>query len=74
MLCSGLPGPGRITGSLRRNSSNTDGASCIASDPKRAFLVQQQISELGPADAHSVQFTWQRTDDFENLSGREQLL
>jgi hypothetical protein len=24
------------------------------SDPKRAFLVQQQISELGPADAHRV--------------------
>src|SRR5262249_4592462 len=24
------------------------------SDPKRAFLVQQQISELGPEDAHRV--------------------
>ena len=40
------------------------------SDPKRAFLVQQQISELGPEDAHRVfqqrlkyrlQFTGRRT-------------
>src|SRR6516162_7409251 len=53
------------------------------SDPKRAFLVQQQISELGPEDAHRVfqqrlkyrlQFTGRRSDDFENLSAREQLL
>src|SRR5262249_20878683 len=44
------------------------------SDPKRAFLVQQQISELGPEDAHRVfqqrlkyrlQFTGRRSDDFE---------
>src|SRR6516162_6503304 len=47
------------------------------SDPKRAFLVQQQISELGPEDAHRVfqqrlkyrlQFTGRRSDDFENLA------
>src|SRR5262245_10282913 len=53
------------------------------SDPKRAFLVQRQISELGPEDAHRVfqqrlkyrlQFTGRRSDDFENLSAREQLL
>ena len=50
------------------------------SDPKCAFLVQQQISELGPEDAHRVfqqrlkyrlQFTGRRSDDFENLSARE---
>jgi len=40
--------------SLRRNSSNTDGASCIAATRNGAFLVQQQISELGPEDAHRV--------------------
>src|SRR5262249_8526086 len=53
------------------------------SDRKRAFLVQQQISELGPEDAHRVfqqrlkyrlQFTGRRSDDLENLSAREQLL
>src|SRR5262245_66241899 len=53
MLCSGLPGPGRITFpspqlfQYRRRVMHR-------SDPKRAFLVQQQTSELGPEDAHRV--------------------